>query len=90
MKNQEMKNQDVKLYALTTCLHCKSTKDYLDKCGVDYDCVDVDSLDKDERRKLLNEIKEANPGCAFPMLRIGSKVIIGFKKEEIKEALNLE
>ena len=85
-----MKDYDIKLYALTTCIHCKDTKDFLDKCGVDYDCVNVDKLEGDERRQLIEEIKKANPGCAFPMLMIGSKVIIGFKREEIKEALNLE
>ncbi|MGO9017424.1 MAG: glutaredoxin family protein [Syntrophobacteraceae bacterium] len=85
-----MKDNDIKLYALTTCIHCKDTKEYLDKCGVDYDCVNVDKLDGDERRLLIEEIKKANPGCAFPMLLIGSRVIIGFKRDEIKEALNLE
>ena len=85
-----MNDRDIKLYALTTCIHCKDTKEYLDKCGVDYDCVNVDKLDGDERRLLIEEIKKANPGCAFPMLLIGSKVIIGFKRDEIKEALNLE
>jgi glutaredoxin-like protein NrdH len=85
-----MKDQDIKLYALTTCIHCKDTKDFLDKCGVDYDCVHVDKLDGDERRRMIEEIKKTNPGCAFPMLLIGSKVIIGFKREEIREALNLE
>jgi glutaredoxin-like protein NrdH len=57
---------------------------------VDYDCVHVDKLEGDERRRMIEEIKKTNPGCAFPMLLIGSKVIIGFKREEIKEALNLE
>ena len=85
-----MKDCDIKLYALTTCIHCKDTKDFLDKCGVDYDCVHVDKLEGDERRRMIEEIKKTNPGCAFPMLLIGCKVIIGFKREEIKEALNLE
>jgi glutaredoxin-like protein NrdH len=85
-----MKDPDIKIYALTTCIHCKDTKDFLDKCGVDYDCVNVDKLDDDERRRMIEEIKKANPGCAFPMLLIGPKVIIGFKREEIREALNLE
>ena len=85
-----MKDQDIKLYALTTCIHCKDTKDFLDKCGVDYDCVHVDKLEGEERRQMIEEIKKTNPGCAFPMLLIGSKVIIGFKREEIREALNLQ
>ena len=85
-----MENCEIKLYALTTCIHCRDTKEFLDKCGVDYDCVNVDKLEADERRQMLEEIRKANPGCAFPMLMIGSKVIIGFKRDEIKEALNLE
>lgn len=85
-----MENCEIKLYALTTCIHCRDTKEFLDKCGVDYDCVHVDKLEADERRNLLEQIRQANPGCAFPMLMIGSKVIIGFKRDEIKEALNLE
>ena len=85
-----MKDHDIKLYALTTCSHCKDAKEFLDTCGVDYDCVNVDKLDGDQRSRTIEEIKKTNPGCAFPMLLIGSKVIIGFRKDEIKEALDLE
>jgi glutaredoxin-like protein NrdH len=84
-----MKN-NVKLYALSTCIHCRDTKEFLDRCGIDYDCVDVDKLEGEDRKRLIAEIKESNPACAFPMIMIGPKVIIGFRKEEIKEALNLE
>ena len=84
-----MKNS-VKVYALSTCIHCRDTKEFLDRCGIDYDCVDVDKLEGEDRKRLIAEIKETNPGCAFPMIMIGPKVIIGFRKEEIKEALNLE
>lgn len=84
-----MSECDIKLYALSTCIHCRNTKEFLNDCGVNYNCVDVDQLEGDERRKIIEEIKKSNPNCAFPMLIIGDKVIIGFKKEEIKEALNL-
>jgi glutaredoxin-like protein NrdH len=85
-----MKNCEIKLYALSTCTHCKDTKSFLDKCGIDYDCVEVDKLEGDQRREIIDEIKKSNPSCAFPMLIIGDKVIIGFRKDEIKEALDLE
>lgn len=84
-----MSECDVKLYALTTCIHCKNTKEYLKDCGVDYRCVDVDQLDGDERKAILEEIKKVNPSCSFPTIIIGNKVIVGFRKDEIKEALNL-
>ena len=85
-----MKNCQIKLYALSTCIHCKDTKSFLDKCGVDYDCVDVDKLEAEQRREIIEQIKKSNPNCSFPMLIIGEKVIIGFRSDEIYEALALE
>lgn len=84
-----MERSNVKLYALSTCIHCKNTKEFLNKCGVDYECVEVDKLEGEERKKTLDEVKKFNPSCSFPTVIIGDKVIVGFKKEEIQEALNL-
>ncbi|HOI93163.1 MAG TPA: glutaredoxin family protein [Syntrophobacter fumaroxidans] len=84
-----MADCDVMLYALSTCIHCKNTKEYLDDCGVKYDCVEVDKLEGDERKNIIEEIKKVNPSCSFPTIVIGDKIIVGFRKEEIKEALNL-
>lgn len=80
---------DVMVYALSTCIHCRNTKDFLDKCGVEYECIDVDKLDGDERRQVLEEVKKLNPMCSFPTIIIGRKVIVGFRQDEIKEALHL-
>ena len=79
----------VKLYSLSTCGHCKDTKDLLNQCGVDYDCVDVDQLPPEKRQTLLAEIKKINPECTFPTLVAGDQVIVGFKQDAIKEALGL-
>ncbi len=84
-----MSQCDVKLYALSTCSHCRSTKEYLNACGVNYKCVDVDKLEGEERKKMIEEVKTLNPACSFPTLIIGDKIIIGFRQDEIKEALNL-
>lgn len=81
---------EVKLYSLSTCSHCLDTKEFLNQCGVNYDCVDVDQLDQEQRKKLLEEIKQVNPKCTFPTLVVGDKVIIGFQKEEIKEILSIK
>ena len=80
---------DVTLYALSTCIHCKNCKEFLNGCGVRYDCIDVDQLEGDERKIILEKIKEINPGCSFPTLIIGDKVIVGFREDKIKECLNL-
>lgn len=84
-----MSECEVKLYTLSTCIHCRNTKDYLNECGIKYDCIDVDKLQGDERQQILDEIKKLNPHCSFPTIIIGDKIIVGFRKDEIKEALNL-
>lgn len=84
-----MDEKPVKLYSLSTCSHCKSTKRLLDECTVAYDFVDVDLLEGDERRAIIEDVKKFNPKCSFPTIIIGSKVIVGYKEQEIKEALGV-
>jgi glutaredoxin len=79
----------VKIYSLSTCSHCKSTKKLLSDCTVKYEFVDVDLLEGDERKAILEDVKKFNPKCSFPTIIIGEKVIVGFKEQESKEALGL-
>ncbi len=79
----------VKLYALSTCSHCKSTKKLLDDNEVTFDIVHVDLCQGDERSDLIAEVKKYNPSCSFPTLLIGDKVIVGYRENDIKEALGL-
>jgi len=79
----------VKIFSLSTCSHCKSTKKMLADCTIQYDFVDVDLLEGEERKAILADVKKFNPKCSFPTIIIGSKVIVGFKEKEIKEALGL-
>ena len=84
-----MADKTVKLYALSTCSHCKSTKKFLDDCTVVYDVVEVDLLEGEERKAILDDVKKINPKCSFPTIIIGEKVIVGYKENEIREALGL-
>jgi len=76
------------LYALSTCVWCKKTKKLLTALGVDYHYVYVDLLEGSAQRNVLDEMKRHNPGCSFPTLVIDDKTcIIGYKEEQIREAL---
>jgi glutaredoxin-like protein NrdH len=79
----------VKLYTLSTCGHCKATKKFLSDCAVKFEFEDVDLLEGEERKAILEDVKKFNPKCSFPTIIIGNKVIVGFKENEIKEALGL-
>jgi len=77
----------ITLYALSTCIWCKKTKELLSKLGVAYDYLYVDQVDKSERDKVLDMVKAYNPSVSFPTVVIGDKAIVGYREKEIKEAL---
>lgn len=84
-----MSEQPVQIYSLSTCSHCKAIKKLLTDCTVQYDFVDVDLLKGEERTAILEDVKKFNPKCSFPTIIIGNIVIVGYKENEIKEALGL-
>ena len=84
-----MQQLPIKIYTLSTCSHCKATKKLLGECGVQYEFEDVDLLDGEERKTILEEVRKFNPQCSFPTIIIGDKIIVGYKEDEIKETLGL-
>jgi len=82
--------EQCKLYALSTCSHCKACKKLLSDCGVQYEFTDVDLLTESERKSVIDEIKEPTSRCTFPTIIIGNHVIVGYKENEIKSALGVK
>ena len=81
---------DIILYGLSTCVWCKKTKMLLDKLGCDYRYIYVDLLNQTDKEEILKNIKKWNPRRSFPTLVINNeKCIVGYKEDEIREALNL-
>jgi glutaredoxin len=60
----------VKIYSLSTCSHCKSTKKLLDDCRVKYEFEDVDLLKGEERAAILEDVKKWNPRCSVKPKKI--------------------
>ncbi|RLC28345.1 MAG: glutaredoxin family protein [Deltaproteobacteria bacterium] len=79
----------VRMFTLSTCSHCKSTKKFLDDCKVTYEFEDVDLLKGEERAAAIEELRKWNPNCSFPTIIIGERVIVGHREDEIREALGL-
>lgn len=79
----------VRIYTLSTCSHCKAAKKFLSDNNIFFDSTDVDLLEGSQREAVLNEVIQYNPQRSFPTILIGDKVIIGFKENDIREALGL-
>lgn len=91
MKGSPMpQDKSIKVYSLSTCSHCKAAKRFLGECTLKYDFVDVDLLEGEERKAILEDVKKFNPRCSFPTIVIGETVVVGYKEKEIKEALGMK
>jgi len=90
MKHITGKNKgNVMLYALSTCIWCRKTKDLLNSLGVEYDYVDVDLLEEgEEKEQVRKEISKWNPSLSFPVMVINNKqCIAGYNDTKIREVL---
>jgi glutaredoxin-like protein NrdH len=79
----------IKLFTLSTCSHCKAAKRFLNDGGFSYEFTDVDLLRSPEKETILKEVAKHNPERSFPTIIIGSKVIVGFRENDIREALGI-
>jgi glutaredoxin-like protein NrdH len=79
----------VKMYTLSTCSHCKAAKKFLIDNGIPFEFSDVDLLQGSEKENTLNEVVQYNPQRSFPTIIIGNKIIVGFREEDIREALDI-
>jgi glutaredoxin len=79
----------IMIYTLSTCSHCKACKSFLSANNVDYEYVDVDQLQGEQRSDTLDKMRGYNPNPSFPTILIGDKVIVGFRENELKDLLGL-
>ena len=85
-----MSQPDVKIYSLSTCSHCRATKKFLGECTIKYEFIEVDKLEGEERKAIIEDVKKFNTRCSFPTIIIGETIIVGYKEKEIREALGME
>lgn len=80
----------VLMYALSTCVWCKMTKQFLKDNNIAYEYVDVDLCSEKDREKIRKDIKNHGGEPTYPTLIVDNKVLItGFRKDLIKEALDI-
>jgi len=79
----------VTLYALSTCGWCRKTKELLDSNGVQYEYIDVDHCQGDERAEVTTKVRELNPRGSFPTVEVDGQVVAGYDEDRIRELLEL-
>lgn len=72
----------IKVYSVNWCPECKILKMYLEKKGVDFEEIIVPDYNED--RHIVFEVSDQ---WTVPVITIGNEVIVGYKRNEIEEAL---
>ena len=80
----------VTLYSLTTCIHCRHVREFLEKNHVPFAEHYLDLAEGEERNTLVNEVRSFNPAITFPTIVIdGATVVVGFQREVLTRNLGL-
>ena len=84
------KRHQVQMYAISTCVWCKMTKQYLKDNDVEYEYIDVDLSDEKEKQEIREHILSKGGRLSYPTIIVDDKVLItGFRKDKFKETLGI-
>ena len=83
-------SETVFVYALSTCPWCLKAKQYFEENDVPFEAVDVDLLPDDEGDRLADEALSASGSRAYPVVRIGDQVVVGYAPEKYAKLLGID
>ena len=84
------KEHKVVIYALSTCVWCKMTKQFLQDNGIEYEYIDVDLCEEKEKEQIRQHIIDKGGTLSYPTTLVDDSVLItGFRKDKLKESLKL-
>jgi glutaredoxin-like protein NrdH len=79
----------VRLFAISTCGWCKRAKRFMESNKVEYEAIDIDMLEGEEKELARAEVAKYNPRRSYPTLVVDEEVVVGFDEDRIKELLDL-
>jgi glutaredoxin-like protein NrdH len=86
----EKNDHKVTVYALSTCVWCRLTKQYLNENNIEYEYVDVDLLDDEDKDRVHQTVLSKGGTLSYPTTIVDDKTVItGFRKDKLKEVLGL-
>ena len=77
--------QNIILYRTEMCIWCHKTKEFFDEHKIKYKEIYVDK----DHEKAKEMIKKSGQ-TGVPVIDIDGKIIVGFRKEDLKKELNIK
>ena len=75
----------VTVYSIPMCYECNELKDWLKENKIEFETVNV-AVEQAKRKEVI----EKSGQRTVPITEIDGKIIVGFDKEKLREALNLK
>lgn len=75
------------VYGLSTCPWCRKTKQYFIDMQTNFDYINYDLANEEEQSKIMQDMKGLGGGNAFPFVKIGEDVVIGYNPEKFSTLL---
>ena len=75
------------MYTLSTCPWCRKTKRFFQERKIPFEYVDYDLAGEAEQEKIAREMMKYTGHIAFPFVRIGDDVVIGYNPEKFEEVI---
>ena len=86
----QKRQHKVVLYALSTCAWCRMTKQFLKDNDIEYEYIDVDLCEEEDKQKIRDHIQSKGGPLSYPTIIVDDNVLItGFRTDKIREALGL-
>lgn len=86
----QKRQHKVIVYALSTCAWCKMTKQFLKDNDVEYEYIDVDLCQEEDKQKIREHIQSKGGPLSYPTIIVDDNMLItGFRKDKLKEALGI-
>jgi len=79
----------VEFYALSTCIWCRRTREWLEDNGVPFNLHYMDLLEGEERSKAQRELERHVSRMSYPVIvaNDGDVVIQGYQPEQFEEEI---
>jgi len=78
---------EVVLFALSTCVWCKKTRQLLEELGVTYDYEYVDLASRARQDEIESEISARVERPAYPTLCTVEGCVVGYRPDAVRELL---
>ena len=86
----QKRQHKVVVYALSTCAWCRMTKQFLKDNDIEYEYIDIDLCQEEDKQKIREHIQSKGGPLSYPTVIVDDNVLItGFRADKLREALGL-